>query len=129
MCQAWDPVTVVDCRGHEAFAAYEDFGVRCFERVPDRVLLWAGQAEPDVHFTLADVLLTVARLVRKPLGMRLAVVSPFYSVAQVAAAMRRRLLALGRELAVFERESEAMRWLGLAAPLSPAPAPFDAEEN
>lgn len=125
-------MVVVDFRrsnGHEPFAAYEDFGVRCCDRLPDRVLLWAGEGEADIHYTLVDVLLTVARIVRTPLGMKLAVVTPFGSVAQVARAMQRELLGVGCDLRVFGSESEAMRWLEAGAPLAPAPAPLDAEER
>lgn len=129
MCKGGFPVVVIDFRkgnGNGPFAAYEDFGVRCFEHVPDRVLLWAGEEEPDIHYTLSDVLLTVSRSVRAPLGMKLALVSPFRSVAEVGYAMQRELLEVGCELRVFETEVEALGWLDGAPALGPAPAPLHA---
>lgn len=123
MWEAGDPITVLDFRsgkGRKPFAVYEDFGVRCALHVPDRVLLWAGEGDADVHYTLADVLVTVSRIVRERLGMKVALVTLFPAVAQVACAMQLELLELGCELRVFAAEAEALRWLAGRAAVRPS---------
>jgi putative aminopeptidase FrvX len=80
-------------------------------------LLRTGDEEADAHYTLRDILSTVARIAGISLRFRLALVASSDAVSHVYAMIRQELLALGCDARLFRAETEAERWLrGTDAP-------------
>ena len=115
------------CNGTELFAAYQELGLLCSSKGrPGSVMLKTGTEDADVHYTLRDVLLTVACIVdSRPLDLRLALVASSVPIARVGCAMRQELSILGCDLRVFGSESKAASWL--RGRISPRRAPATLE--
>lgn len=80
------------------------------EEALDGVLVKAGHEDPDLHYTLRDIVRTLARAKARPLGLRVAFIGG-ESVAPVCRVMTPALRELGCELRCFDAEGEAASWL------------------
>lgn len=74
-------------------------------------LFRTGDEDADAHYTLRDILATVARIAGVPLRFKLALVASPGPVEDVYAAMQGELRALGCDSRVFRVAPEAGRWL------------------
>jgi hypothetical protein len=121
---------VIDSRGCEPRRlcyGYQAFGLLCAERKVGAALVRTGNEDPEGHYTLRDILVTLARVVGVPLRFRLAFVARSEGVVEVCQTLQKELAPLGCELQVFEAERQAFKWLhsgdlpALRAPLRGAP--------
>lgn len=124
--EGWLVIDFGRCNATELFSIYQEFGLLCADGLTRRVLLKTGNEDADLHYTLRDVLLTVACIVdSRPLDLRLALVASSTPIARVGCAMRQELSILGCDLCVFGSESKAASWLG--GRISPRRAPATLE--
>jgi hypothetical protein len=94
------------------FAAYQRLAVllhgnerRC------RVLLCAGTEDAEMHYTLRDMVMTLARIGAMPAHVQVALVARSPQVKQVVHRMGPPLRTLGCELELFKDEAGAVAWL------------------
>jgi hypothetical protein len=117
---------VIDARGCEPRRlcdGYQTFGLLCAEGKVRAALVRTGNEDCDGHYTLRDILLTLARVAAVPLRFRLAFVARAGAIVEVCRTLEMELAPLGCELAVFPAERQALEWLRDAAPPAPrAPA-------
>jgi hypothetical protein len=90
-----------------AYDIYEQLALLCTQRKVSRVLVKAGAEDADVHYTLHDVLATVALALGGPLDLRLAMIEGSPSITRVYRAMQPALRSLGCDMRIFDVESEA----------------------
>jgi hypothetical protein len=93
------------------FEVYQDFGLLCARKEVRRALLKTGDEDADTHYTLRDILATVARIAGIPLPFRLALVTTSDSITQVCRTVQQELRVLGCDARVFRVERKAERWL------------------
>ena len=93
---------------------YRALAVTCVEKQVTRVLIVAGDDEPEGERALRDAL-TIMVLAGLPEDFRLALVAPLPRVARTYAATQRDFIAAGITTRVFETEQDAARWLGRGA--------------
>lgn len=89
---------------------YRALAVACVERQVTRVLIVAGDDEPEGERALRDAL-TIMVLAGLPEDFRLALVAALPRVAQTYAVTQRDFIAAGIATRVFQTEQEAARWL------------------
>jgi hypothetical protein len=89
---------------------YRALAVTCVERQLSRVLIVAGDDEPEGERALRDAL-TIMVLAGIPQEFRLALVAALPRVAQTYALTQRDFNAAGIQTRVFENEADAVRWL------------------
>lgn len=89
---------------------YRALAVTCVERQLARVLVVAGDDEPEGERALRDAL-TMMVLAGIPREFRLALVAALPRVAQTYALTQRDFNAAGIKTRVFESEADAVRWL------------------
>lgn len=94
-----------------AFDIYEQFALLCARGKVSGVLFKTGAEDADLHYTLRDVLATVADILGGPLDIRLALVANSASAGQVYRSIQPALRALGCEVRIFGLESQASCWL------------------
>ena len=100
------------CDDREALLEYQRLGLALYaSQGPGAVLLMSGNVDAVVHYALRDILCTVARVVERPLRLRLAVLGSGAAIEQVCHAMRFALRAAGCELRLFAAQGEAVQWL------------------
>ena len=99
------------CGVRELFERYEAFGLLCAGGEVRHAMLKLGDADADAHYTLRDILVTLARIGGVRLAFSLALVAPADSTARVCQAIQVQLGALGCEARVFRLEREAQGWL------------------
>lgn len=112
-----DGVVVIDfrrCTPHDLSEIYQAFGLLCARKSVHCVLLKTGDEEADAHYSLRDILRTLALVVEVPLHLHLALVSSSSSIALVRDGMEEELRALGCNSRVFPIELEAYEWLAAA---------------
>jgi hypothetical protein len=105
---------VVDFRGcgsRELSEIYQTFGLLCAGEKVRSALLMTGCEDADVHYTLRDILVTLARIAGIPVRFRLALVARSGAVEQVHRAIQADLRALGCDTRVFRGERQADQWL------------------
>jgi len=105
---------VIDSRGCEPRRlcyGYQAFGMLCAERKVRAALVRTGNEDPGGHYTLRDILVTLARVAGIPVRFRLAFVARSDEIAEVCRTMQKALTPLGCELAVFWDERQAHEWL------------------
>lgn len=105
---------IIDFRGcdsHELSSIYEAFALLCVSDSVHVALLRAGDEDPDLHYTLRDVLATVVRIVGIRVRFRLALVARSAPIENVYAAMQGDLRALGCDARTFRSERTAYLWL------------------
>lgn len=113
--QEQDGFVVIDARGCEPRRlcyGYQVFGMLCVRRQVRAALVRTGSEDPDGHYVLRDILVTLARVAGIPLDFRLAFVARSDEIAEVCRTMQKALTPLGCELAVFRSERRAHEWLG-----------------
>lgn len=117
---------VVDFRGcgsSEFYQTYQDFGALCARREVRGALLRTGDEQPEAHYTLRDILWTVARVGGISVRFKVALVAPSDAIAHVYWIIRHELRTLGCDARLFRAEEEAERWLrGKESPARPASA-------
>lgn len=89
---------------------YRALAVTCVERQLARVLIVAGDDEPEGERALRDAL-TIMVLAGIPKEFRLALVAALPRVAQTYALTQRDFNAAGIKTRVFENEADAVWWL------------------
>ena len=107
-------LVVVDFRGcgaREPFDLYQAFGLMCAREGLHCALLTTGIEDADAHYTLRDVVATVARVAGVPLRFSLALVATDQPIVRVFSTVQRDLGLLGCDARVFSVEREAERWL------------------
>ncbi len=107
-------LVVVDFRGcdtREPFELYHAFGLMCAREKVRCALLTTGIEDADAHYTLCDVVATVARVAGVPLRFSLALVATDELIARVFRTVQRDLGLLGCDVRVFSVERDAERWL------------------
>lgn len=109
------------CSRH-AFEMYEQFALQCAHGKLSCVMFKTGAEDPDVHYALRDVLATVADVLSSPLDIRMALVPGSASAGRVYRSMLAELRALGCDVEIFRRESDAACWLCAAGDCPRAPA-------
>jgi hypothetical protein len=116
---------VIDSRGCEPRRlcyGYQAFGLLCAERKVRAALVRTGNEDADGHYTLRDILLTLARVAGVPLRFRLAFVARSEAIVEVCRSLQKDLAPLGCEIGVFPAERQAFEWLRggeLQAPRAP----------
>ena len=99
------------CSPQELSERYQDFGLLCARGKVRSAMLRTGHEDADAHYTLRDILVTVACIVRIPLGFRLALVASSDSIERVYRAILEDLHGLGCDAQVFRIEERATGWL------------------
>lgn len=115
---------VLDCRGCEPrrlCCGYQVFGLLCAERKVRAALVRTGDEDPEGHYALRDILVTLARVAEVPLRFRLAFVARSDEMAEVCRSMQKELTALGCELEIFQVERDAFEWLSAGEPQGRTP--------
>ena len=102
------------CTPHDLSEIYQVFGLLCARKSVHCALLKTGDEQADAHYSLRDILRTLALVVEVPLHLHLALVSSSSSIALVCDGMEEELRALGCNARVFPIELEAYEWLGAA---------------
>jgi len=105
---------VIDARGCEPRRlcyGYQAFGMLCAERRVRAALVRTGDEDPEGHYALRDILVTLARVAGIPLGFPLAFVARSDEIAAVCRTMQNELTQLGCALGVFRAERQAQEWL------------------
>ena len=80
------------------------------EEVP-AALLRTGDEEADSHYTLRDILATLARVAEIPVRFKVAIVATSGAIAHVYWSIWHELTTLGCDARLFRAEPEAERWL------------------
>lgn len=101
------------CRPGEWSEVYQEFGLLCARQGVHWALLRTGDEEPDVHYSLRDVLRMVVLVAEVRLHLRLGVISTSQTVARVCQGMAEELRVLGCIARVFPAELKAYEWLGI----------------
>lgn len=108
-------VMVLDlaCRSAlEIFEAYQCLALLIHaEQAPHMVLIKTGEEDPELHYTLRDLLCTLARIAGTPVRARVAVVGEGADLGAVCRAMNGSLQGLGCPVERFGDVAEAGRWL------------------
>jgi hypothetical protein len=115
-------IVVIDSRGCEPRRlcyGYQAFGLLCAERKVRAALVRTGNEDADGHYTLRDILVTLARVVGVPLRFRLAFVARSGAIVEVCRDLQKDLAPLGCELGVFPAERQALEWLRAGEPQAP----------
>ena len=116
---------VIDSRGCEPRRLcydYQAFGLLCAEGKVRAALVRTGNEDADGHYTLRDILVTLARVAGVPLRFRLAFVARSEAIVEVCRDLQKELTPLGCELGVFQAEPQALEWLrGRELQAPPAP--------
>lgn len=99
------------CSPQEISERYQDFGLLCARGKVRSAMLRTGLEDADAHYTLRDILVTVACIVRIPLGFRLALVAGSDAVERVYRTILEDLQMLGCEAQVFRIDEQAAGWL------------------
>jgi hypothetical protein len=105
---------VIDSRGCEPRRlchGYQTFGLLCAERKVRAALVRTGNEDADGHYTLRDILVTLACVAGVPLRFRLAFVARSEAIVRVCRILRSELAPFGCELGVFPVERRAFDWL------------------
>jgi len=93
------------------FEIYQEFGLLCARGKVRWALLMTGDQDADAHYTLRDMLVTVAGIMGIPLRFSLAMVASSDPIEQVCRTMQQELRSRGCDARVFRAEREAERWL------------------
>jgi hypothetical protein len=101
------------CKPSQWSEIYQDFGLLCARQGVHWALLRTGDEEPDVHYSLRDVLRTVVLVAEIRLQLRVGVISSSHLVARVCQGMAEELRVLGCIARVFPAELKAYEWLGI----------------
>ena len=99
------------CNSRELSEMYQAFGLLCAGEKVRAALLMTGGEDADVHYTLRDILVTLARIAGIPVRFRLALVASSGAVERVHRAIQGDLRSLGCDTRVFRRERQAAEWL------------------
>ena len=100
-----------DCEPRRLCYGYQAFGLLCAEGKVRAALVRTGNEDADGHYTLRDILVTLAQVARVPLRFRLAFVARSAAVVEVCRTLQKELAPLGCELEVFQAECPALQWL------------------
>ena len=95
----------------EISETYRSFADRCIKDPVSRVLLEAGDNDPQGHARLRDALEAMARAAAIPPDFKLALVASTLAVGAVYRDAQRALRAAGVNAWVFETGGEALEWL------------------
>lgn len=112
--QEQDGVVVIDSRGCESRSlcdGYQAFGVLCAAGKVRAALVRTGSEDAAGHYTLRDILVTLARIAGIAPRFRLAFVAHSEAIVEVCRDLQRELTPLGCELAIFQTERQAFEWL------------------
>lgn len=105
---------MIDCRGCEPRRlcdGYQAFGVLCAEGKVRAALVRTGSEDPAGHYTLRDILVTLARIAGIAPRFRLAFVAHSEALVEVCRDLQRELSPLGCEFGIFQIERQAFEWL------------------
>lgn len=107
-------LVVIDARGcgaRQLFERYEAFGMLCASGEVRCALLSLGDDDVEAHYTLRDILVTLAGVAGVRLFFRLALVASGEASARVCRAIQDQMRMLGCDVRVFRLEREAQAWL------------------
>jgi hypothetical protein len=104
----------IDARGcspRRLCAGYQVFGLLCTEGKVRAALVRTDNEDPEGHYALGDILVTLGRVAGVALQFRLAFVARSEAMVEVCRRLQKRLAPLGCELQVFPVPSQARQWL------------------
>jgi hypothetical protein len=107
-------LVVIDSRGcdpRRLCYGYQAFGLLCADRKVRAALVRTGNEDPEGHYTLRDILLTLAHVAGVAVGFRLAFVARADGIVEVCRTLQQELAPLGCELRVFPADRQAFDWL------------------